>query len=59
MRRGDDNPAGGAAPWPRRALVSLWLVALVLLGGALAARWDALISDLAAAPQAERGGLER
>jgi len=36
--------------WPRRALVSLWVLAFVLAGGALAARWDALMARLAGPP---------
>jgi type VI protein secretion system component VasF len=36
--------------WPRRALVSLWLLAFVLVGGALAARWDAVMARLAGPP---------
>jgi hypothetical protein len=39
-----------AAAWPRRALVSLWLLAFVLGGGILAARWDSLMARLARPP---------
>lgn len=59
MRRRDENPpasGAAAAPWTRRALASLWLIAFALLGAVLAARWDALMTSLAGAPQAERGG---
>jgi len=61
VRRRDENKdAGGAAPpWTRRALVSLWVIAFALTGGALAARWDALMTSLAAAPEANGGGAER
>jgi len=61
MRRRDDDPeAGGAAvPWARGALVSLWLIGFALLGGALAVRWDALMTSLADAPSAHEGGAER
>ena len=40
------RPAGAA--WPRRALVSLLVLAFALAGGALAASWDALMARLAA-----------
>lgn len=43
--------------WPRRALVSLWLLAFVLVGGALAARWDAVVARLAGTPAS--GGAVR
>jgi hypothetical protein len=61
MRKRDENPeAGGAAsPWTRSALVSLWLLAFALAGGALAVRWDALMTSLAGAPHAERAGAAR
>ena len=47
MRRRDENPEPGRAalPWTRRALVSLWVIAFALLGGALAVRWDALVDE--------------
>ena len=45
------------AVWPRRALVSLWVLAFVLVGGAVAARWDALMARLAGPPAA--GGALR
>jgi hypothetical protein len=38
------------AAWPRRALVSLWVLAFVLAGGVLAVRWDALMARLARPP---------
>jgi hypothetical protein len=50
-------PAG--AVWPRRALVSLWLVAFVLAGGGLAASWDALMARLAGPPASAAGGALR
>jgi len=61
MRRADDNPtaSGTAVPWTRGALVSLWLVVFALVGGVLAVRWDALIGDLAGAPQAQQGAVRR
>ena len=51
------RPAG--AVWPRRALVSLWLLAFVLAGGALAASWDALMARLAGPPASAAGGALR
>jgi len=36
--------------WPRRAVVGLWLIAFVVGGGALAARWDVLMARLARPP---------
>jgi hypothetical protein len=51
------RPAG--AVWPRRALISLWLLAFVLAGGALAARWDALMARLAGPPAVAAGGALR
>jgi hypothetical protein len=61
MRRADDNPtaSGTAVPWTRGALVSLWLVVFALVGGVLAVRWDALIGNLAGAPQAQQGAVRR
>ena len=61
MRKRDDDPeAGGAGvPWARGAIVSLWVIAFALLGGALAARWNALMTSLAGAPSAHGGGAER
>ncbi|HUL77488.1 MAG TPA: hypothetical protein VL691_09520, partial [Vicinamibacteria bacterium] len=50
-----ERPAG--AVWPRRALVSLWLLGFVLAGGALAARWDVVMARLAGPPAA--GGAPR
>jgi hypothetical protein len=38
------------ATWPRRAVVGLWLLAFVVGGGALAARWDVLMTQLARPP---------
>jgi hypothetical protein len=44
---GEDSRARPAGPkWPRRALVGLWVLAFVIVGGALAARWDALMARL-------------
>jgi hypothetical protein len=45
------------AVWPRRVLVSLWVLAFALVGGVLAARWDALMARLAGPPAA--GGALR
>ena len=61
MRRKDDSPETGrdGAPWTRGALVSLWLIAFTLLGGALAVRWDALMTSLAGAPPANGEGAQR
>ena len=50
-----ERPAG--AVWPRRALVSLWILAFALAGGALAARWDVVMARLARPPAA--GGALR
>jgi hypothetical protein len=61
MRGGGDDvrarPAGAA--WPRRALVSLLVLAFALAGGALAASWDALMARLAGPPAAAAGGALR
>jgi hypothetical protein len=48
-----------AAAWPRRALVTLWVLAFVLAGGALAASWDALMARLAGPPASAPGGALR
>ena len=45
-----------AAVWPRRVLVSFWLLAFVLAGGALAASWDALMTRLTGPPVSAAGG---
>jgi hypothetical protein len=45
--------------WPRRVLVSLWLLAFVLAGGTLAASWDALMARLAGPPASAAGGALR
>ena len=45
------------ALWPRRALVSLWVLAFVLAGGLLAARWDSLMARLAGPPAASQGAV--
>jgi hypothetical protein len=58
--RGEGEGAGArtaGAVWPRRVLVSLWLVAFVLAGGALAASWDSLMARLAGPPAAAGGPL--
>jgi hypothetical protein len=57
--RADSVPVrAGAAMWRRRALVGLWVLAFVLVGGVLATRWDALMAQLARPPAAgdARGG---
>ena len=36
--------------WPRRAVVGLWLLAFVVGGGVLTARWDVLMAQLARPP---------
>jgi len=61
MPRKNDSPepGGGASPWTRGALVSLWLISVALLAGTLAVRWDALMTNLAGAPSASREGVER
>jgi hypothetical protein len=50
--------ARGAA-WPRRVIVSLWVLAFAIAGGVLAARWDALMARLAGPPAAAAGGAFR
>jgi hypothetical protein len=55
--QGEREGTRGRAVWPRRALVSLWVLAFALVGGALAARWDALVARLAGPPAA--GGALR
>ncbi|HSD30023.1 MAG TPA: hypothetical protein VLL75_22175 [Vicinamibacteria bacterium] len=61
MRGEGDNararPAGTV--WPRRVLASLWLLAFVLAGGALAASWDGLMARLAGPPASAAGGALR
>jgi hypothetical protein len=47
------------AVWPRRALATLWVLAFVLAGGALAASWDALMARLAGPPASAVGGALR
>ena len=61
MRIGDENPdvGGGALPWTRGAIVSLWVIAFALVAGALAVRWDALMTSLAEAPQPQHEGGQR
>lgn len=60
MQGADENtrvrPGGG---WPRRALVTLWVLAFVIAGGGLAARWDALMARLGGPPAAAAGGALR
>ena len=48
--RAQVRPVG--AVWPRRALVCLWVLAFVIVGGVLAARWDALMARLSGPPAA-------
>jgi hypothetical protein len=48
------RPAGTV--WPRRVLVTLWLLAFVLAGGAVAASWDALMARLGGPPVSAAGG---
>jgi hypothetical protein len=55
MHGKDEGATPAWAPWTRRAFVSLWLIAFALAGGALAVRWDSLISELAGAPRAAHG----
>ena len=45
-----------SAVWPRRAVVGLWVLAFVVAGGTLAARWDGLMERLARPPVGEAGG---
>jgi hypothetical protein len=51
------RPAG--AVWPRRLLVSLWLLAFVLAVSALVAGWDTLMAWLAGPPVSAAGGALR
>jgi hypothetical protein len=51
-------PPSGAG-WVRRVLVSLWILAFLLFGSALAARWDALMARLAGPPAAAVEGALR
>jgi hypothetical protein len=44
------------AAWPRRAVVGLWVLAFVVAGGTLVARWDGLMERLARPPIGESGG---
>jgi hypothetical protein len=52
MREEDGNTRLrlGGADWPRRVVVGLWVVAFVLGGGVLSARWDVLMTRLARPP---------
>jgi hypothetical protein len=59
MRGGGDDVRARPAAWPRRALVSLWILGFALAGGALAASWDALMARLAGPPAAAVGGALR
>lgn len=55
--RDEDNetarPRRVNAVWPRRAVIGLWVLAFVLGGGILAARWDGLMERLARPPIGE------
>ncbi len=51
------RPAGTV--WPRRVLVSFWLLAFMLAGGALAASWDTLMARLAGPPVSAAVGALR
>ncbi len=61
MRKRDESVEAGlsALPWTRGALVSLWVIAFAVVGGALAVRWDALVTSLAGAPKAHGERAER
>ena len=53
MRHEDSEkarPRRADTVWPRRAVVGLWVLAFVLAGGTLAARWDGLMERLARPP---------
>ena len=50
MKKAGEAAPVAPAPWPRRAFVGLWVLAFVLAGISLAARWDALITRLARPP---------
>lgn len=43
-------PPSPGTEWPRRVLVGLWVLAFVLFGGVLSARWDVLMARLARPP---------
>jgi hypothetical protein len=47
------HPRRVNATWPRRAVVGLWLLTFLVGGGALAARWDVLMTRLARPPVGE------
>ena len=47
------QPRRVSVTWPRRAVVGLWLLAFVVGGGVLAARWDVLMAQLARPPAGE------
>jgi hypothetical protein len=44
------SPAGGV--WPRRAVIGLWVAIFLVGSGALAMRWDGLMTRLARPPLA-------
>jgi hypothetical protein len=50
MKKAGEAAPVAPAPWPRRALVGLWVLAFVLAGISLAARWDTLMTRLARPP---------
>lgn len=52
MRHEDTNkgPRFTSGTWSRRAIVGLWVVGFVLVGGVLSARWDVLMARLARPP---------
>jgi hypothetical protein len=52
MRQEDSNIGHrlASAAWPRRVVVGLWVVAFVMGGGVLSARWDVLMTRLARPP---------
>ena len=57
--QGDNARARPAVTvWPRRALVSFWLLVFVLACGALAASWDVLMARLAGPPASAAAGGE-
>ncbi len=39
-----------SAAWPRRVVIGLWVVAFVMGGAVLSARWDVLMAWLARPP---------
>ena len=53
LMRQEDSTTGlrlAGAAWPRKVVVTLWVVVFVLGGSVLSARWDVLMTRLARPP---------